>query len=312
MVFLVVATLPADPVGLGNFMAFLTAFASAITMSASLAQSWLQLAFQLSMTPYSRPILDQVPERPAAKSNPGRLSGKIEVSNVTFRYPGDVEPVLSGVSFKVEAGEFVAIAGPSGSGKSTLMRLLLGLETPHAGAVLYDGNDLRGLDTQEVRAQIGVVSQRARLMSGTIFENVRGTTDVTREQAWEAVRLAGIADEIAALPMRLDTVVTDGGRNFSSGQVQRLAIARAIVKRPALMLLDEATSVLDNRAQAEVAEHLAELAAARIVIAHRLSTIRKAHRIVVLDRGRVAETGTYAELTAKNGLFARLVQRQLS
>lgn len=312
LVFLVVATLPVEPVGLGDFIAFLTAFSSAIAMSVALAQSWLQLSFQLSMLPYSRPVLDQVPERPAAKSSPGRLSGKVEVSNVVFRYPGDVEPVLSGVSFKVEAGEFVALAGPSGSGKSTLMRLLLGLETPHAGAVLYDGSDLRGLDAQEVRAQIGVVSQRARLMSGTIFENIRGTTDATREQAWEAARLAGIAEEIAALPMGLDTVVTDGGRNFSSGQVQRIAIARAIAKRPTLLLLDEATSVLDNRTQADVSEHLAGLAAARIVIAHRLSTIRKAHRIVVLSKGRVVETGTYAELMAKNGLFVRLVQRQLS
>jgi NHLM bacteriocin system ABC transporter ATP-binding protein len=312
LVFLVVAALPAEPVGLGDFMAFLTAFSSAIVMSVTLAQSWLQLSFQLSMTPYSRPVLEQVPERPAAKSNPGRLSGKVEVSNVLFRYPGDVEAVLQGVSFKVEAGEFVAIAGPTGSGKSTLMRLLLGLETPQAGAVLYDGSDLRGLDAQEVRSQIGVVSQRARLMAGTVFENIRGTTDATREQAWEAARLAGIADELATLPMKLDTVVTDGGRNFSSGQVQRIAIARAIVKRPALLLLDEATSVLDNSAQAEVSEHLAEIAAARIVIAHRLSTIRKAHRIVVLNKGRVAEIGTYDELLAKKGLFARLVHRQLS
>lgn len=312
VVFLVVATLPAEPVGLGDFVAFLTAFSSVIAASVVLARSWLQLSFQLSMMPYSRPVLDQVPERPAGRSNPGRLSGKVEVSNVVFRYPGDVEPVLSGVSFKVEAGEFVAIAGPSGSGKSTLMRLLLGLETPHAGAILYDGSDLRGLDAQEVRAQVGVVSQRARLMAGTIFENIRGSVDITREQAWEAARLAGIADEIAALPMRLDTVVTDGGRNFSSGQVQRLAIARAIVKRPTLLLLDEATSVLDNRKQAEVSEHLAELAAARIVIAHRLSTIRKAHRVIVLNKGRVAETGTYAELMSRKGLFAQLVQRQLS
>jgi ABC-type bacteriocin/lantibiotic exporter with double-glycine peptidase domain len=312
LVFLVVAALPAEPVGLGDFMAFLTAFSSAIAMSVGLAQSWLQLSFQLSMTPYSRPILDQVPERPASKSNPGRLSGKVEVSNVVFRYPGDVESVLSGVSFKVEPGEFVAIAGPSGSGKSTLMRLLLGLETPHAGAVLYDGSDMRGLDAQEVRRQIGAVSQRARLASGTIFENIRAATDAARDEVWEAARLAGIADELKALPMGLDTVVTDGGRNFSSGQVQRLAIARAIVKRPALLLFDEATSVLDNNAQAEVSEHLADLAAARIVIAHRLSTIRKAHRIVVLNKGRVAETGTYDELLAKKGLFARLVHRQLS
>ncbi len=264
------------------------------------------------MTPYARPILDHVPERPDTKSSPGVLTGKVEVSNVSFRYPNDVEPVLGGVSFKVEAGEFVAIVGPSGGGKSTLLRLLLGLETPQAGAVIYDGSDLRGLDTEEVRRQIGVVMQRARLTSGTIFDNIRGTSDASREAVWDAARLAGIADEIAALPMRLDTIVTDGGRNFSSGQVQRIAIARAIVKRPVLMLLDEATSVLDNHAQAQVAEHLGNLAAARIVIAHRLSTVRRADRIVVINKGRVAETGTYAELMAKNGLFAKLVLRQRS
>lgn len=186
-----------------------------------------------------------------------------------------------------EPVEFVAIAGRSGSGKSTLLRLLLALETPQAC----------------------VVSQRARLTAGTILENIRGTTDASPEAVWEAAKLAGITDEIAALPMKLDTIVTDGGRNFSSGQVQRPAIARAIVKRPAILLLDEATSVLDNRAQAAVA---ADLAAARIVIAHRPSTIRQTHRIIVLEKGRVAETGTYAGLMTKKGLLARLVLRQLS
>ena len=312
LVFLVIAAIPAEPVEIGAFMGFITAFSTSIGMSVGLAQSWLQLSFQLSMAPYLRPILDQVPERPGSKSSPGILTGKVEVNNLVFRYPGDVESVLGGVSFKVEAGEFVAIAGPSGSGKSTLLRLLLGLEAPHAGAVIYDGSDLRGLDSQEVRRQVGVVMQRARLASGTIFENIRGTSGASREAVWEAAQAAGIADEIAALPMRLDTIVTDGGRNFSSGQVQRIAIARALVKRPALLLLDEATSVLDNHAQAQVAEQLANLAVARIVVAHRLSTIRRADRIIVLNKGRVAETGTYAELMAKNGIFAKLVLRQLT
>jgi ABC-type bacteriocin/lantibiotic exporter with double-glycine peptidase domain len=312
LAFLVIAAMPAEPVEIGGFIGFISAFSTALGMTTGLAQSWLQLSFQLSMMPYSRPILDQVPERPAAKSNPGTLTGKVEVNNLVFRYPGDLEPALAGVSFKVEAGEFVAIVGPSGSGKSTLLRLLIGIETPQAGAVIYDGSDLRGLDSQEVRRQVGVVMQRARLTSGTILDNIRGTTAASRDAVWDALRRAGIADEIAALPMRLDTIVTDGGRNFSSGQVQRMAIARAIVKRPALLLLDEATSVLDNRAQAEVAGHLADIAAARIVVAHRLSTIRRADRIVVLHKGRVAETGTFAELMAKNGLFTKLAQRQLT
>ncbi|HWK45663.1 MAG TPA: ATP-binding cassette domain-containing protein [Stellaceae bacterium] len=312
IVFLVVAAMSSEPMAIGGFMGFIAAFSTAVSMSVGLAQSWLQLSFQLSMAPYSRPILDQVPERPATKSSPGTLSGRVEVSNLVFRYPNELEAVLSGVSFKVEAGEFVAIVGPTGSGKSTLLRLLLGLETPQAGAVIYDGSDLRGLDAQEVRRQIGVVMQRIRLTAGTIFENIRGTTDATRSAVWDAVRLAGIENEIAALPMGLDTVVTDGGRNFSGGQVQRLAIARAIVKHPALLLFDEATSALDNHAQAQVAENLADLAATRIVIAHRLSTIKRADRIVVLNKGRVAETGTYAELIAKNGLFAQLALRQLT
>jgi NHLM bacteriocin system ABC transporter ATP-binding protein len=312
LVFLVVAAMSgSEEARVGDFMGFVSAFSAAVGLSVTLAQSWLQLSFQLSMLPYSRPLLDQIPERPGAKSSPGTLSGRVEVNNLVFRYPNELDSAIAGVSFKVEAGEFVAIVGPTGSGKSTLIRLLLGLETPQAGSVIYDGSDLRGLDSQEVRRQVGVVMQRVRLASGTILENIRGATDATREEVWQALRLAGIADEIAALPMKLDTIVTDGGRNFSGGQVQRLAIARAIVKRPALLLLDEATSTLDNRAQAEVAEHLAHLAATRVVVAHRLSTIRKADRIVVLNKGRVAETGTYAELMAKKGLFARLAQRQL-
>ncbi|MGE5504836.1 MAG: ATP-binding cassette domain-containing protein, partial [Actinomycetota bacterium] len=308
--FGVIALLNKDPVGVGAFFGFITAFGMAVSSMGSLGKAVLNLAQQLASLSYAQPVLDAVPEKLVKKANPGRLSGAVEVANVGFRYPGDGAVVLRGVQFSVEPGEFVAIVGPTGCGKSTLVKLLLGLETPVGGAVLYDQRELSGLDLDAVRRQMGVVLQRPQLMPTSLFENIRGTANVGMEEVWEAARMAGIAAEIDAMPMKMHTVVTEGAQGISGGQLQRIAIARAIVRNPAFLILDEATSALDNVTQAEVTKNLAGLACTRIVIAHRLSTVEGADRIIVLDEGKVAESGTYGELIKAGGLFAKMARRQ--
>ena len=190
------------------------------------------------------------------------------------------------------------------------MRLLLGFETPKSGAIYYDGQDLAELSLPSVRSQMGVVLQNGQLMSGDIFTNIVGTRLLTQKDAWEAAEAAGIADDIAMMPMGMQTVISEGSSNISGGQRQRLLIARALVNKPSILIFDEATSALDNRAQAIVTKSIDRLKATRIVIAHRLSTIRNCDRILVLDRGRLVENGTFDELVALGGIFTNLVKRQ--
>jgi ABC-type bacteriocin/lantibiotic exporter with double-glycine peptidase domain len=205
----------------------------------------------------------------------------------------------------------VALVGPSGGGKSTILRMLLGFETPASGSVTYDGRPIQTLDMVKLRRQIGVVLQDGRLFSGSLYENVCGAVQVAEDDVWDAVRRAGLEPDVAAMPMGLHTVLTEGAVALSGGQKQRLLIARALVHRPKLLLFDEATSALDNRTQAVVAEALAELPVTRIAIAHRLSTVRDADRILVIDRGEVVQQGSYETLVAEPGLFADLAHRQL-
>ena len=192
------------------------------------------------------------------------------------------------------------------------MRILLGLEMPTVGTVRYDGKDLDSLDMVAVRRQIGVATQSVQVLPGDVFTNIVGTRSLTMDDAWEAAEIAGIADDIRAMPMQMHTFISEGGASFSGGQRQRLLIARAVVAKPKILLLDEATSALDNRTQAQVAEAIGRLRAARVVIAHRLSTIREADTILVLDDGGIVEQGTYDELMAAAGRFADLARRQLS
>jgi ABC-type bacteriocin/lantibiotic exporter with double-glycine peptidase domain len=193
-----------------------------------------------------------------------------------------------------------------------VLRLLLGLESPVAGVVRYDGQDLAGLDVDAVRRQMGVVLQDGRIHAGSLFESIACNARIALEEAWEAARATGFADDVSAMPMGMHTIVSEGGTNLSGGQRQRLLLTRALVGRPRLLLLDEATSALDNRTQAIVAESLERLRVTRIVVAHRLSTIRHADRIYVIDRGRVVQQGGFDELAGQGGLFGRLIARQLA
>jgi ABC-type bacteriocin/lantibiotic exporter with double-glycine peptidase domain len=220
-------------------------------------------------------------------------------------------PTLDDLSLRIEPKSFVAFVGASGSGKSTLLRLLLGFETPESGDILYDDHSIASLDVGSLRRQIGVVLQNGSLTTGSILENLTCGLPYSLADAWDAARLAGIAADIKAMPMGMHTLVMEGASTLSGGQRQRLMIARALMGRPPLLFLDEATSALDNRSQAVVTESLERLRTTRIVVAHRLSTIRRADRICVIEAGRLVEHGTFEELIAMGGAFARLARRQI-
>lgn len=258
-----------------------------------------------------QPILDSEPENATEKAEADILTGSIEVERLSFSYSDDAPEVLKDVSFKISAGESVAIVGSSGCGKSTLLRLLLGFEQPKSGAIYYDGQDLADLAVSSVRSQMGVVLQGGQLMTGDIFRNIVGISNLTLEDAWEAAKAAGIDEDIRQMPMQMQTVISEGSSNISGGQRQRILIARALAAKPSILIFDEATSALDNRTQSIVTESLDRLKTTRIIVAHRLSTIRNVDRIFVLDGGRIAESGTFDELVEKGGIFAGFVKRQV-
>ncbi|HET9626833.1 MAG TPA: NHLP bacteriocin export ABC transporter permease/ATPase subunit [Kofleriaceae bacterium] len=296
----------------GDFMAFLAAFTACSGGILAATPAVISILNTLPLYEQAAPILQTLPEVVAGKSDPGPLIGDIEIQHATFRYQADGPLILRDVSVRIGAGEFVAFVGASGSGKSTLLRLLLGFEALEGGAIFFDGQELGGLDVQAVRRQMGVVLQSGRLMSGDIYTNIVGASAGSLDDAWAAARMAGLAEEIEAMPMGMHTVISEGGGTLSGGQRQRLLIARAIVARPRILLFDEATSALDNRTQAIVSASLESLQATRIVVAHRLSTIVNAHRIFVMDRGQLVQTGSYAELMAQPGPFAELAKRQIA
>jgi ATP-binding cassette subfamily C protein len=300
----------AENLSTSDFLAFNAAFAQ--FQAAALSLIGL-LSTVLTMVPlYERlaPILTTPPEVDSTKAEAGELAGDVELSHVSFRYKEDGPLILDDVSFRARPGEFIALVGPSGSGKSTCLRLLLGFEQPASGSIYFDGQDLPSLDVHSVRRQIGVVLQNGRPMVGSLYSNILGEGDLGIDAAWEAARMAGLEEDIRAMPMGMHTVVSEGAGTFSGGQRQRLLIARALVHRPRILLFDEATSALDNRTQEIVSQSLTRLKATRIVVAHRLSTILHADRIYVMKAGRVVEEGTYGELVERGGLFARLAERQ--
>lgn len=300
-----------EGLNLGTFLAFNAAFGTFFGGVTSISNTLTQIIQIAPLWERAQPILQGKLESDTHKTDPGRLQGRVVLENVVFRYREDGPPTIDRVSIQVEPGEFIAIVGPSGSGKSTLLRLLLGFEIPESGKIYYDGQDLAGLDLQLVRRQLGVVLQNGRLMQGSLFDNITGGALVSMNEVWQASQMAGLAKDIELMPMGMHTVVSEGGNNLSGGQRQRVAIARALVLQPQIILLDEATSFLDDRTQAIVTENLEKLNVTKIAIAHRLSTIRNADRIYVMEQGRVVQVGSFEELVRQPGLFARLVARQL-
>jgi len=298
-------------ISVSDYMAFNASYGLATGAIMSLAAVATTIASIKPTLDMAKPIMDTEPETSVGKKMIERLSGAIDINNVSFRYSDDMPLVLDDISLKIVRGQYVAIVGPSGCGKSTLLRLLLGFEEPHKGAVYYDSHDMKSIDLKSLRRSIGCVIQNGTLMSGSIFDNITISAPwLSMDDAWEAAGLAGISDDIRAMPMGMHTLVSDGGGGVSGGQKQRLLIARALVSKPKILFLDEATSALDNITQKHVSDSLDKLKCTRLVIAHRLSTIKQCNRIIMLDGGRIVEDGSYDELMALNGKFAELVERQ--
>ena len=298
-------------ISVADYYAFDTAYGMVSGAFASLAGIALTVAQIKPILNMVKPFFDAVPEVSDGKQVITRLSGGIELSNVSFRYSENMPLVVDDMSLKIRPGQYVAIVGKTGCGKSTLMRLLLGFEHPQKGAIYYDGRDLERIDLRSLRRRIGAVMQNGKLFQGDIYSNIVISAPwLSQEEAWEAAELAGIADDIRAMPMGMNTIISEGSGGISGGQRQRLMIARAIAPKPRILMFDEATSALDNITQKKISEALASLKCTRIVIAHRLSTIKQCDRIIVLDNGKIIEDGKYDELIEKNGFFAELVARQ--
>jgi ATP-binding cassette subfamily C protein len=298
-------------VDVGGFLAFFAAFGQSMASIGALASGISESLIAIPRITRLRPLISGAAEISDERKSPGELSGTVELSRVTFRYAMSGPPVLENVSLRIAQGEYVAIVGPSGSGKSSLFRLLLGFEKPESGTVFLDGKAIDTLDVSAVRRQLGVVLQNGKLATGSIYDNICGGVELPLDHAWEAARLAGLDDDIKAMPMGMNTVVAEGVNTLSGGQRQRIMIARAVARRPRILLFDEATSALDNQSQAIVSTSLGNLNVTRIVIAHRLSTVRQADRIIVLVDGKIEQTGSYAELSSTPGTFASFAQRQL-
>jgi len=297
----------------GSFIAFNAALGSLIQGGVQLSQSVIDANIVIPLYKSAQPIFQAVPEYDDLKSEAPPLTGEIELSRINFSYDKGGPQIIKDVSIQIRRGEHVALVGPSGSGKSTLFRILMAFEQPDSGEIYYDRISLNQLDIRSVRRQLGVVLQSSMLMAGSIFENIAGSNpSITHDDAWRAVRQAGMEDDLQQMPMGIHTMISEGASTLSGGQRQRLLIARALVGNPKILFFDEATSALDNKTQKIISDSINQLKATRITIAHRLSTVQDCDRIIVLESGRVTEEGTYAELIKLNGTFAAMARRQMA
>ncbi len=297
----------------GAFSAFSAAFGAFSSAMFTLAGYFLKVNHIKPALEEVKTILGTLPENSDDTGLPGDIDGEIEINSVTFGYDKEQEPVLKDFTLHVNPGEYVGIVGSSGCGKSTLLKLLLGFEKPQIGKIYYDNQDIDGLDKRELRKKFGVVLQDGGLISGSILENITITAPgIKADRVEETVRDVGLDDDIKGMPMGLHTIVSDEAETISGGQKQRILIARAIVGKPRVIFMDEATSALDNTTQSRIVDTLEKLNATKIVIAHRLSTVMNCDRIIVMDRGRIKETGNYQELMEQKGLFYQLAVRQIS
>jgi ATP-binding cassette subfamily B protein len=296
-----------------SFMGFATLLIGKLQSAVSFAS---RLVFQMPSLEEMFSVMDSkssVPERPDARDI-GRAKGEVAFESVGFAYPGG-PPILRDITFTAAPGRTLALVGQTGAGKSTAMSMLQRLWDPNEGRITLDGHDLRDLTLMSLRRNIGVVFQESMLFNRTIRENLLvGRPDATEADLELACREAEAFDFIQRQPKGLDTLIGERGTTLSGGQRQRLAIARALLKNPPVLILDEATSALDAATEARVQKALVRLMSGRttFIIAHRLSTVRDADEILVFEQGSVAERGSFSELVALDGLFAALVKTQLA
>ncbi len=299
---------------LGTMLALNALAVTFVTPLASLASSATQLPIIRSHLDRISDVIGTPFEQEMQNAHePPRLTGRIQLQDVSFKYDANSPTVLKEITVDIAPGQKVAIVGPTGSGKSTMGKLLLGLYLPTEGEIRYDGIPLRSLNYQSVRSQFGVIMQDASIFSGSIRQNIAfNNPDLDMEGIVNAARLAALDSDIQQMPMEYETFVAESGNALSGGQRQRLAIARALANNPSILLLDEATSALDVITEHVIEQNLKSLACTQIIIAHRLSTVRHADTILVLDQGRIVESGSHAELLAKRGYYAKLIQNQLT
>ena len=297
----------------GDFLVVYTVLIVFQSAIARFGESFGTIAAMLPAFDQMRPLLAADPETEIEGDPVEYLGGDILFDRISFRYDPDGPMILDDVTIRARPGEFVAIAGESGAGKSTLFRLALGIDRPTAGAVYYDGRDLRHLNLKQVRQKIGAVPQSVGLHPQDLWDNLVSHHDVvSSEEVWTAVRVAEIEDEIKNMPMGMMTMVGTSGSVLSGGETQRVTIARSVIRNPPIMLFDEATNWLDNESQAQVMRNLTALTSTRVVIAHRLSTLEQADRIYVLQAGKVVQSGSFNELMEVDGVFRELVKRQIA
>ncbi|HVC92376.1 MAG TPA: ABC transporter ATP-binding protein [Pirellulales bacterium] len=309
----------AGEISLGDLMMFLVYLTMLLEPLAVLAESATSLQSGLAGLDRVLDLLEEPREMPssptAIRVQAADVAGRITLERISFRYPGSTELVLKDISLEVEAGQKIALVGPSGAGKTTLTNLVARFYDPTSGAVLLDGVDLREIEVESFRRLLGIVEQDIFLFDGTVAENIGyAARHAPPEDVERAARVAHAHEFIAALPQGYETLIGERGVRLSGGQRQRLAIARAVLADLRILVLDEATSNLDTESERLIQESLKTLVEGRtsFVIAHRLSTIVDADRIVVVEGGRIVETGTHQELVAASGRYRQMVRRQMS